>query len=171
MADLNSKSIYRGFLMRAVLWGAFAAGIAASPLLAQDVVGGNFTLAENARFGNTVLEAGRYKFSVEAVGSLQSMRSIEEGAGHLVLVVVRPEKAGPIATMFAMASPNTRSHEASELVLEPQKAEALATTLYLEKEGIVVDLNWSSPKGKSPVVAQQTVPVQPAAASKAGGDS
>jgi hypothetical protein len=42
--------------------------------------------------------------------------------------------------------------------------------MYLEKEGLVVDFNWSSPKDKSQMIAQQTMPLQSVAGPKAGGN-
>jgi hypothetical protein len=130
--------------------------------LAQNSIAGNFTLKENARFGNTLLAAGPYKFSIEPIGTIQSIHSIEQGAGHLVLVVIKPEKSGPIASIFAMASPSDRTREASELILESERTGTLVQTMYLEKEGLVVDFRWSSPKTKDQVIAQQRVPMQTA---------
>src|SRR5229473_3176692 len=170
MAALSSKSIYQTVLARILACGALAACATASPLLAQNSIAGNFTLKENARFGDTVLAAGRYTFSIEPVGTIQSIRSIQQGAGHLVLVVLKPEKSGPVASMFAMASPSGHTREASELVLEPEKAGTLAETLYLEKEGLMVDFLWWSPKAKNQVVSQLAVPVQTAAMPRAGAN-
>ena len=170
MADLRVKSIFQRVLARIMAGGALAVCVTASPLLAQNAIGGNFTLNETARFGNTILGAGQYKFSIEPIGNVQSIRSIQQGNGHLVLVVLRPEKSGPVASIFAMASPSGHGHETNELVLEPEKAGTLAQTMYLEAEGLVVDFRWSTPKAKSPVIAQQTVPVETAAVSRFGGN-
>jgi len=169
MINANSKSIHAGMLARILFVGALAVGLAAGPVLAQDVIGGEFTLNENARLGSTVLGAGRYHFVIEPIGTIQSIRSIQEGAGHLVLVVVRPEKSGPTVSIFAMASPNVRGRETSELVLASDKRGTLAQTIYLEKEGLMVDFNWSSPKAKSEVIAQQTEPRQSGAESRTAG--
>jgi hypothetical protein len=170
MANLNSKSIYRMTLAKAMAWGALAVCIPASPAMAQDEIDGKFTLTENARFGDTVLGAGQYKFSIEPIGTIQSIRSIQQGAGHLVLVTVRPEKSGPVASIFAMASPSNRAREANELILEPEKAGTLAESMYLERDGLVVDFRWASPKAKRQVVAQQIVPVRAATVVRSGGN-
>ncbi len=169
MAALSSKSIYQAALARTVAWGALAACAMASPLLAQNSIAGNFTLHENARFGGTVLAAGPYTFSIEPVGTIQSLRSIQQGAGHLVLVVLRPERSGSVASIFAMASRSSRARESSELVLEPEKEVALARTMYLEKEGLEVDFDWSSPRNQSQVVAKQVAPQRSAAEPRTGG--
>ena len=168
MKDLNGKGVYVGMLAKILFFGALAMGVAAGPVLAQDTIGGKFTLNESARLGTAVLGAGRYHFLIEPVGTIQSMRSIEQGAGHLVLVVVRPERSGPSVSLFAMASPSDHGSEGSELTLGSQKQETLAQTLYLEKEKLVVDFNWSSPKAKTQVVAQQVEPRQSAAAARTG---
>jgi hypothetical protein len=169
MDNLNGRAIYGSVLAKILSFGALALGVAAGPVLAQDTIGGKFTLNESARLGSTVLGAGQYHFVIEPVGTIQSMRSIEQGAGHLVLVVVRPEKSGPSVSLFAMASPSDHGREGSELTLGSQKQETLAQTLYLEKEKLVVNFNWSSPKAKTQVVAQQLEPRQPAAGARAGG--
>jgi hypothetical protein len=170
MRILKIMSIFRKALTRAAAWGALAICANASPLLAQNAIGGNFTLHESARFAGTLLPAGPYKFSIEPIGTVQSIRSIQQGAGHMVLVVVKPERSGPIASMFAMASPSDHAREADSLVLESEKAGTLVQTLYLEKEGLMVDFLWSNPKAKGQVVAQLAVPVQTAAVSRAGGN-
>lgn len=161
---------FRTVLARTLAWGTMAVGLMGSPLMAQDIIGGNFTLKENARFGNIVVGPGHYKFSVEAVGNIQSIQSIQQGVSHIVLVVLRPEKSGPVVGIFAMASPNDHAHEANELILEPEKAGMLAQSLYLQTEGLVVDFRWSSPRAKSQVAAKQPVPVETAAASRSRGN-
>lgn len=166
MADFKSKSIIHRVLVRIVFCGALAACIAASPLLAQDMIDGKFTLGENARFGDQVLGAGRYRFSIEPVGTIQSIHSIQEGAGHLVLMVLKPEKSGRAFSIFAIASPSGRGPGTSELILEPGKAGALAQTKYLEMEGLIVDFQWSSPMVKSQVATQQTAQAQATAVSR-----
>ena len=170
MANLNGKAVYRMILTRILAWGALAVCASASPALAQNSIAGNFTLKENARLGDTVLAAGPYKFSIEPIGTIQSIRSIQQGAGHLVLVVMKPEKSGPTASFFAMASPSDHTRDASELVLAPDKQEMLAQAMYLEKEKLLVDFNWSGPKAKSQVVAQKIEPQQSAAGPRTAGN-
>lgn len=170
MAIPKIRSIYRKVLARTLAWGALAICANASPLLAQNAISGSFTLNESARFGGTILTAGPYRFSIEPIGTTQSIRTIQQGAGHLVLVVLKPERSGPIASMFAMASPSDHSREANELVLESERTGTLAEALYLEKEGLMVDFLWWSPKAKSQVVAELAVPVQTAAVPRAGGN-
>jgi hypothetical protein len=162
MANLGGKAVYQRALTRILAWGAFVVCASSSPAFAQNSIAGHFTLKENARFGGSVLAAGPYKFSIEPVGTIQSVRSIQGGASHLVLVVMRPEKSGPSASIFAMASPSDRTRNASELTLDAERAGTLVETMYLEKEGLLVDFLWASPKAKEKVVAQQGIPVQTA---------
>jgi len=169
MAALTSKSIYQAVVAKVLTWGALAVCLTTSPLAAQNIIGGNFTLNENTRFGNTVLGAGQYNFSIEPVGTLQSVRSIRQGVEHLVLVVLKPARSGPIATMFAMASPSEPAHNASELILKPDREELLAQTMYLDKEGLTVNFHWWSPTAPSPGVALKITPQQSAAGPRARG--
>ena len=168
MVNLNSKSIYQAVMAKILVWGALAVGAPAIPLYAQDTIAGNFKLNENARFGDTVLAPGQYKFSIEAVGTIQSMRSIQQGAGHLVLVVVRPENSGPAASIFAMASVSRSEHRTSELILEPEKEQVQVRAMHLEKEGLEVNFDWANTGTRIPVIAQQSAPQQSAAAGKTG---
>jgi len=145
MATLLGKSIYRSTFARAVLLGLMALCGAASPLLGQETVAGKFTLTESTRLGKSFLPAGAYTFSIEPVGILQSVSSIQ-GARQIVQVIVRPEtKAGPVAAIFAMA---TRS------------------AMYLDKQGLVLDFDWWSPKDKTQILAQAARP-EPVSGSKA----
>lgn len=169
MKNSNGKPVHAGVVTRILFFGALALGVAAGPVLAQDTIGGKFTLNESARLGSAVLGAGRYHFRIEPVGTIQSMRSIEQGAGHLVLVVVRPEKSGPSVSLFAMASPSDHGNVGSQLTLASEKQETLAQTLYLEKEKLTVDFHWSSPKDKTRVIAQQVEPRQSAAGTRTEG--
>ncbi|MCU1239975.1 MAG: hypothetical protein JWO71_701 [Candidatus Acidoferrum typicum] len=162
MANLGGKAVYQKALTRILAWGALVVCATSSPALAQNSIAGHFTLKENARFGSSVLAAGPYKFSIEPIGTIQSVRSIQGGASHLVLVVMTPEKSGPAASTFAMASPSNHTSDASELTLDPERAGTLVHTMYLEKEGLLVDFLWSSPKATEKVIAQQAVPVQTA---------
>ena len=168
MAALNSKSIYHLIAARVLARGALAVCLTANPLVAQNIIGGNFTLNENTRFGSTILRAGQYNFSIEPIGTIQSMRTIQQGAGHLVLVVLKPAKSGPTASMFAMASPSDHAREASELVLEPETTEPLARIMYLEKEGLMVDFHWWSAKAQTPVAALKIAPQQFGAEARTG---
>lgn len=148
--------MYGTWLAKTLAWGALMVSMTASPVLAQEVVGGNFTLNESARFGETVVGAGQYEFSIEPIGNLQSVGSIQEGVSHLVLVVLRSEKFGTVASLFAMASGSKNASESNELILEPSKNGTLARTLSLERGGLSVDFRWASTKPKSRMVAQQT---------------
>jgi hypothetical protein len=162
MANLGRKGIYQAVFARMLAWGALAVCATATPVLAQDSIAGHFTLSENARVGGTVLAAGQYTFSIEPIGAIQSIRAIQQGAGHLVLVVLKPEKSGPIASTFAMASATDHTRDASELIIHTEKTGTLVQTMYLQKEGLMVDFLWSNPKAKERVVAHQGVPVQTA---------
>ena len=166
MATLLSKSIYRGNFARIALLGLMALCGAASPLLGQETVAGKFTLTENTRLGKKFLPAGAYTFSIEPVGILQSVSSIQ-GAREVVQVTVRPEtKAGPTVAIFAMATRTDHVLDASKLVLAPVNNGMAMHSMYLDKQGLVLDFDWWSPKDKTEMLAQAPRP-EPAPASKA----
>ena len=166
MTTLLSKSVYCSRFVRVVLLGLVAVCGGASPILGQETVGGKFTLTENTRFGKKFLPPGAYTFSIEPTGALQSVDSIQS-AGHPVLVIVRPTtNAGPIAIIFAMASRSDHALDSSKLVLEPANNGMAMHSMYLDKEGLVLDFDWWSPKNKTEMLAQAARP-EPASASKA----
>jgi hypothetical protein len=163
MATLLSKSIYCSKIVRVVLLGLVALYGAASPLLAQDTVAGKFTLTQTTRFGKKFLPAGAYKFSIEPTGTLLSLSSIQ-GARQVVQVVVRPETtAGPAAVIFAMATRSTEAIDSSKLVLATVKNGIAMHSMYLDKQGLVLDFDWWSPKDKTQLLAQAARPEQAAA--------
>jgi hypothetical protein len=170
MVNAKGKSMYRTLLAKALAWGSLVVSITASPVLAQETVGGNFTLNESARFGDLVVGAGQYEFSIEPVGTLQSVGSIQEGVSHLVQVVLRSDKSGTVASMFAMASGSKHASDTNELILEPGKNGTLARTMYLERGNLLVDFRLASPKLTAPIVVQQTGPEQKAVVMRAAGN-
>jgi hypothetical protein len=154
METLLSKSIYYGRFLKTALLGLVALCGATSPLLGQETVGGKFTLTENVRFGEKFLEAGTYTFSIEPTGVLQSVDSIQD-MRHVVRVIVRPEtKAGSVAMVFAMASRSGHALDSSKLVLAPVNNGMAVKSMYLDPQGLVLEFDISSPKDKTPVLAQ-----------------
>ena len=166
MATLQGKSIYRSKFARVVLLGLTALCGAASPLLGQETVAGRFTLTENTRLGKKSLPAGDYRFSIEPAGLLQSVNSIQ-GARQIVQVMVRPEtKAGAVAIIFAMATRSAQALDASKLILAPVNNGMAMHSMYLDKQGLVLDFDWWSPKDKTQMLAQAARP-ESASGSKA----
>jgi hypothetical protein len=166
MATLLSKSIYCSRIARMALLGLAALCGGASPLLGQDTVGGKFTLTENTRFGDRILPAGGYKFSIEPVGISQTVDSIR-GGRQPVLVIVKPgTSSGPIIGIFAMASRSDHPIDRSELILEQASDGMAMHTMYLDQPRLVLDFNWLRPKEKIPTLAGAARP-EPAPASKA----
>ncbi len=168
MATLFTKSIYRSGFAKVALLGLMAFCGVASPVLGQGTVAGKFTLTENTRLGlgKKVLPAGSYKFSVEATGVLQSVKSIQ-GASQVVQVIVTPEaKSGPITIIFAMATRSAQAMYSSKLVLAPEKNEMVMQSMFLDQQGLVLDFDWLSAKGKTAIVAQAARP-EAGASSKA----
>ncbi len=166
MATLLSKSIYCSRLARMALLGLAALCGAASPLFGQDTVAGKFTLTENTRFGDRILPAGAYKFSIAPVGISQTVDSIR-GGRQPVLVIVKPRTStGPVIGIFAMASRSDHPIDSSKLVLEQASDGMAMHTMYLDQPRLVLDFNWLSPKDKTPTLAGAARP-EPALASKA----
>src|SRR5439155_5461187 len=158
MATLLSKSIYGSTVARVVLLGLMAFCGASSPVLGQETLAGKFKLAESTRFANKLLPAGTYTFSVEPAGTLQSVAAIQ-GAWQPVVMVVRPEsKDGRIAVILARASRTGHSIDASKLVLGPENDGMAMRAMYLDQQGLVLDLNWAHPKDKRQMLAQAARP-------------
>jgi hypothetical protein len=154
MSAIFSKSVYCSTLAKVALLGLMAFCGAANPAFGQETVSGKFTLTENARLGNRSLPAGTYKFSVEATGVMQSVNTIQ-GAPQVVQVIVTPEaKSGPVTLIFAMATRSKQAMYSSKLVLSPEKNEMVMHSMSLDQQGLVLDFDSLSGKGKTQVVAQ-----------------
>jgi len=166
MTALSSKSIYLWRNVRTALLGLTALCGAASPLFGQDMVGGKFTLTESTHVGNRILPAGRYKFSIETVGPVQAVNSIQS-ARQPVLVIMRPEtSAAPVSSIFAMASRSEHALDSSKLVLEQVSDGMAMHTMYLDQQNLVLHFDWVSAKDKNGTLAAAAQP-GPARASKA----
>lgn len=167
MNTSSSKSIYRSSLAKAVLLGLMAFCGAVAPVHGQESVGGKFTLAEDTRFESKMLKAGAYKFSIEPIGPMQSVGSIQ-GARQTVRMIVVPEsKAGAITILFAMATRSNSALYSNKLVMTNVDNQKIMHSMYLEQQGLVLDFDWASPKVKTPVIAQSARPEPTTASSKA----
>ena len=153
MTNLIDKSIYRSMIAKVTLLGLMAVCGTAGPAFAQETVAGKFTLTQNTRLGKRFLPAGSYKFSIEATGMLQSVKSIQ-GSPLVVQVIVTPEaKSGPVTIIFAMATRSAQALYSSKLVLAPEKNEMVMHSMVLDQQGLVLDFDWLSEKGKTQVAA------------------
>ncbi len=168
MATLLSKSIYLWKQTRVVLLGLAVLCVAASPLFGQDMIAGKFTLTESTHFGNKVLPAGTYRFSVENAASIQTFNSIS-GAGQPVLVILRPEtNAGPVSSIFAMASRSAHPIDSSKVVLKRVSDGMAMQAMYLDEQGLKLNFDWTGGKAKTPTFTAAARPVPaPAPTSKA----
>ncbi len=167
MQNLFSKSIYHSILGKVALLAAMAFCGSATPVWGQETIAGKFSLHKTARLGNTVLPPGSYLFTIEPTGTVLSVSSIP-ATGSPVSFIVRPEKgAGPMAMVFAMASRADQTLEASQLVLTSGKAGETMQSMYLEKQKLLVDFDWYSPKDKTEITVQAARPQGGSSSSKA----
>jgi hypothetical protein len=140
----NSSSSTMKMLLFALL---VVCGVASSTssARAQEIVRGTFTLNKGTRFGETLLPAGRYMVSVE---TLTSTRAV----GSRVSVFVRPESGtGPVASVFALASQQGCEVTPNGLTLVSDGTGLVASSMCLEKQGLVIDFDLSRPseRGKA----------------------
>jgi hypothetical protein len=71
--------------------------------------------------------------------------------------MVRPEtKAGPVAMIFAMASPRAHVLDSSKLVLAPVNNGMVVKSMYLDPQGLVLEFDGS--KDKTQMLAQAARP-------------
>ena len=111
---------------------------------------GTFTLNTETRFGTTLLPAGHYTVSVEPLTTVT-------GPASRVLVFDRPEtKSGPVASLFAMASPEA-CDTPSGLTLASDGAGLAARSLCLSKQGLMIDFDLSRFNETSKVKAVASV--------------
>jgi hypothetical protein len=131
----SKKTRYGSFsIVKLFLFALLLAGGVTSSANAQDLVRGTFTLNTETRFGTTLLPAGHYTVSVEPLTTVTSPAS-------RVLVFVRPDaKAGPVASLFAIASVEA-CDTPSGLTLASDGTGLAARSLCLSKQGLMIDFD------------------------------
>lgn len=150
-----------------MVWLGLVLSGATRPAHAQSTIAGKFTLPFEARWGNKVLSAGNYSYSIESIGgSMQNVTSIASGY-QPVLVVVRAEAGGPAKLILGTAKwQKDHSAVASGLAIDATPDGPTIRTLCLETFGIVLDFQAS--KAKAVMYAKAPQLGQPASTSKAG---
>jgi hypothetical protein len=163
MKKLEKGSFPCFSFLKMLLLALVAVGGAASPVCAQSTIQGKFTLPFEARCGGTLLPAGEYKFSIQPLGTVKAVTSIESGR-YVVLVTVGQAVGGrPVAQVTAMASHQDDYGNPSELVFLPSNNGMVVRSFHLTKMGLVVDINLS----KAEMHARAAEPSQSIAASTA----
>ena len=137
---------------------------AVSPASAQEIVG-KFTLPYQVRWGHTLLQAGTYDYSIEAL-RLQSVTSIQ-ASGEPVLVMVRGAQGGPATLLLAMASQRAEESDGSGLTFLLENGERMLRSLSLNNFGIVV--RFMMPKSSGELSAKKARKL-PTVASAAASD-
>ena len=165
MKKLDRKSFPCFSLVKMLLLALVAVGVAASPIRAQNAVEGKFTLPFEARCGKMRLPAGQYKFSIQPLGTIQAVTSIDSGR-HLVLVTVRQAGGEHLtALVMAMATHQDDHTNSNALVFLPSGNDMVVRSFRLAKMGLVVDINMSKVEGE--IYARTAEPSQSISASKA----
>jgi hypothetical protein len=103
MNGVQKRSLSVHFLATALLAVAALLGTAQASL-AQDLVRGTFTLPTEARLGNTILPPGEYKFAVQSLETINSVRSIQVGNGRVAVTVSGIAKGARVVSLQANAS-------------------------------------------------------------------
>ena len=148
----QSKKTRHGSLsiVKLFLFALLLAGGVTSSANAQDLVRGTFTLNTETRFGTTLLPAGHYTVSVEPLTTVT-------GPASRVLVFFRPDaKAGPVASLFAIASAEA-CDTPSGLTLASDGTGLAARSLCLSKQGLMIDFDLSRFNETSKVKAVASV--------------
>ena len=145
MNRLQKGSLRMSSMGTVVLLGLVAFGGTAPLALGQDMVQGKFTLPIEARLGKTVLAAGEYKFSVEPLGTIRSVGSIQVGNSQVLVVVSGMTNGGQVASLVAMASrPDTPNPRAQD-ILEVGTG-MMIHSICLQKLGLVLEFNENKTK-------------------------
>lgn len=166
MKVFDKKRFLSFSLLKVLLLGLFMLAGATTPLYAQAITQGKFTLPYEVRWGDKMLAAGAYTYSIAPIGSsVQNISSI--GSGHTpVLMVVRAEAGGPANLMIVMAT-SQKDHPPvmNGLAIETTPEGPTVRTMCLEKYEVVLD--FQVPKAKKVMYARGAQPGAAVAASKA----
>ena len=145
MNRLQKKSNWMRSLEMTVFLGLAALGGTAQLALGQETVQGEFKLSVEAQLGKTVLSAGEYKFSVQPLGIIRSVGSIQVGNSQVLVVVSGMTNGGQVASLVAMASrPDTPNPRAQD-ILEVGTG-MMIHSICLQKLGLVLEFNENKTK-------------------------
>lgn len=133
-----------------------------TPASAQGIVG-QFTLPYAVHWGDRLLQAGTYNYSIEALG-LRSVTSIQTPP-EPVLVTVRGAQREPATLLLAMASQRVEESDGSGLTFLLENGERTLRSLRVNRFGIVV--RFKTPKSTGALSAKKDRKL-PTAASAAG---
>jgi hypothetical protein len=126
------KSIYSITFLKIVALTIAVVAVSVCPAHAQ-ATEGKFTLAHDVHWGNTIVPAGDYSFTINSSNSY----------GIPSLLTLRKSNGKVIAMISPTASSKTHYSENAELVLTREGEERFVSSLYLGELGIV--LNYPQP--------------------------
>jgi len=100
---------------------------------AQPVIAGRFTLTSPAKWGSVMLPAGEYTFAVE------------DSVSPPPVTIFAADGMGKGIVIPAFVS-QLQSNDTGKMTLEVKDGEAVVTTLYVKRLGIVLHYNAERPK-------------------------
>jgi len=147
-----------------VLFGLMTLAGTSSPAFGQSALQGEVNLSVEARFGNTVLAPGAYKFVVRPVGISQTINT-NPGASNQVLVSLTGlAKGTPITSVLGWATQQDAPASDKQYIRMDETGNTFQY-MYLDNVGMLIELRENKPK--NPMHAR--TPEIPRAANTAKG--
>jgi hypothetical protein len=138
MNAVKKVSLRWGFAGKVALFGLLTFAGTGSQAFAQSTLQGEVTLPVEARFGEAVLPAGTYKFTVQAVGVSQTI-STSPGASNQVLVSMTGlTKGTTIASVLGWATPQS-AREQGTTDIRMDEAGNTFQSMYLDNIGMLIE--------------------------------
>jgi hypothetical protein len=157
-------SLRWGFAGKVVLFGLMVLAGTSSQAFAQSVLQGEVTLPVEARFGNTMLPPGTYKFAVQAVGISQVINTSSGATNQVLVSMTGLTKGTAIASVLGWAiQQGAPGSDAKDIRID--EAGNTFQSMYLDNIGMLIEFR----EGKSRNAMHAQVPAISHAATTAKG--
>lgn len=153
------------FVGNVALFGLLMLAGASPKAFAQSTLQGEVTLPVEARFGEGVLPAGTYKFTVQAVGVSQTINTAPGATNQVLVSMTGLTKGTTIASVLGWATQKS-AREQGMTDIRVDEAGNTFQSMYLDNVGVLIEFREGKPKN---AMHAQAPAVSRAAANPAKG--
>lgn len=165
MNILRKVSLRWRFVGNVALFGLLMLAGTSSRAFAQSTLQGEVTLPVEARFGEAVLPAGTYKFTVQAVGVSQTINRNPGATNQVLVSMTGLTKGTTIASVLGWATQRGAREQGTTDIRTDETGNTFQS-MYLDNVGMLIEFREIKPKNTTHA---QTPAVSRVAANAAKG--
>jgi len=159
MNAMKKVSLRWRFVGKVTLFGLLMLAGSCSPAFAQSTLQGEVSLPVEARFGEGVLPAGTYKFTVRAVGVSQTINTAPGAISQVLVSMTGLTKGTTIASVLGWATQQS-AREQGTTDIRVDDAGNTFQSMYLDNVGVLIEFREGKPKNamhaQTPAVSRVT---------------